>query len=434
MRALRRWLTAIVHDDNLDLYVLVAVAVVFTVLGSAGVASTVLMSSITLGTLAVLAFSQIRSRGLVARMAAQREFDPLALLSRDFPADLDGRRAAAKDLLYVGVSMYRTLPPLRNDMRRMAQAGHRVRVVLVDPTDEDLVRGAALHLAGVATDDLAARVANTLGELERLSRGVSRPIELRVATVAPTMNMNVIDQDEPNGLVVLQHYEYLPGDEAAPIIRLTANDGYWYRHFVNEAERIWESSSPWPLTAAARAARHPRPRFTKHFEADLYDNIGTASDLLVTGVTRNTLLAENYSRFEQCLRGGGTIRFVLIDPASSALAVAADRYYAIREATHAQRRIAHSLGLLHRLQESTGGTVTVRLTSYPLGAGLIAIDDKLLYMEYYTYRAPGEPKFVLAPHDGEAYTVFRNEAEELWKSATPISLDGTSPRAEADRA
>src|SRR5262245_25743791 len=143
MSAFRQWLIRLVHDDNLDLYVLVVVAFVFTVLGFTGVASS-LMPSVTVGTLAVLAFSQVRSRAYVAKITSAQQTDPLSALRRRFPDDLDVRRSAATDFLYIGVSMYRTLPTLRDDLRRMALAGLRVRVVLVDPADDHLIRGAAL--------------------------------------------------------------------------------------------------------------------------------------------------------------------------------------------------------------------------------------------------------------------------------------------------
>src|SRR5690349_16576640 len=132
MSAFRRWFGRLVHDDNLDLYALIVVALVFTVLGFTGVGSS-LIPAATVGTLAVLACSQIRSRNHVAEIAAAQRTDPQSVLRRDFPDDLDVRRRAATDLLYVGVSMFRTLPSIRDDLRRMAQTGHRVRVILVDP-------------------------------------------------------------------------------------------------------------------------------------------------------------------------------------------------------------------------------------------------------------------------------------------------------------
>lgn len=425
MRPLKRWASAVVHDDNLDLYLLAAAALTFTVLGATGVAGGAVMSSITLATLAVLALSQIRSRGHVARIAEHQRIEPLAVLRRTFPEDLDNRRSSAKDFLYVGISMYRTLPTLRRELQRMAQHNHRVRIVLTDPSDEWLMRAGALRSGAIDHEDLAARITATLAELGRLSRGASRPVEVRVAAILPTACLNVLDQDSPDGLVVVQHYEYQPPNDSAPIMRLTANDGYWYGHFVQEAERIWANAAPWPPTGTAPMTRLPRPRFAQEFGPDLYRGMESAADLLITGVTRNTLLTGRYGEIERCLRNGGRVRFLLVDPASEAMEVACDRYYAMRGAEHTRQRVAHSIGLIRQLRDSTGGDISVRLTSYALGVGAIAIDGPagaIMYLEYFIYRAPGEPKFVLEPHDGDAYQQFRGEAEIVWDNATPVAL------------
>lgn len=48
-----------------------------------------------------------------------------------------------------------------------------------------------------------------------------------------------------------------------------------------------------------------------------------------------------------------------------------------------------------------------------------------VFIEYYTYRAAGEPKFVLQPSDGFWFQHFTEEAEELWESSAACDL--TSP-------
>jgi hypothetical protein len=45
-----------------------------------------------------------------------------------------------------------------------------------------------------------------------------------------------------------------------------------------------------------------------------------------------------------------------------------------------------------------------------------------MFLEYYTYRARGEPKFVLAPADGRWFENLYQEAEALWLSASEYNL------------
>jgi hypothetical protein len=56
-----------------------------------------------------------------------------------------------------------------------------------------------------------------------------------------------------------------------------------------------------------------------------------------------------------------------------------------------------------------------------------------VFAEYYTYQAPGEPKFVLQPGDGLGYDLFIKEAEALWHSAKPHNLNVTNPGSDEPR-
>jgi hypothetical protein len=67
-----------------------------------------------------------------------------------------------------------------------------------------------------------------------------------------------------------------------------------------------------------------------------------------------------------------------------------------------------------------------------LSVGLIAIDStpetrnatSVAFLEYYSYRAAGEPKLILQPTDGVWFQHFIDEAEELWNSALPFRRKG----------
>jgi hypothetical protein len=166
--------------------------------------------------------------------------------------------------------------------------------------------------------------------------------------------------------------------------------------------------------------------FQDEFGPELETSMAKARDLMITGVTRNTLISRYYSKLEDLLREGCRIRLVLVDPSSDGIVAAADRYYAERSPDRTRARVRHTLRLLTELRRSTNGEISVRLTSHPLSMGLIAVDANAggrtdassLFVEYYEYQAPGAPKFVLRPIDGKWFDEFHQEAEALWASAT----------------
>jgi hypothetical protein len=422
------------RDENLDLYILVFAALVFTVLGAVNISSVATLSSVTLGALAFLALSQIRSRRHVAEIARSHHIDPLAVLRAEFPVDLAQRRASAMDYLYIGISMARTVQTMRNDLRRMLLDGAKVRVLLLDPTDEPSLRQAALRAGNNADPKrLAARINASLEEIAFLREETHGDVEIRVLRHLPAMSVNAIETQSSHGVICVQHYEYRASAESLPIIQLESKDGFWYQHFVLEAERMWEGGDPWPPPPGLELTSAQRPQFKESFGGELITAMHSAHELLITGVTRNTLVHTNYENFEKWLTRGCKIRFLLIDPESEAMATAADRYYAGRSPENPRERGRHTLRLLNELQRSTKGDLSVRLSPHPLAMGMIAVDSSrgapgemsALFLEYFTYQASGEPKFVVLPSDERWFTHFVDEAEALWRGASDHTFDLT---------
>lgn len=437
-RMLRRvwhWVRNSLANENIDLYLLAVAAFVFTILGVTGVTSIAALLSMTLAVLAALSLSQIRSRRHVAEIAAAADSDPLSVLLTDFPDDLGRRRASANDLLYIGVSMRRTAPTSMAAFRRILSAGGKIRVLLVDPTDE-AVLSEALRRRGDSSDidSLRATIVASLSALTALNVDHGGSLEVRVSPSVPAAGISAVDASSREGLIVAQHYEYRTQGEASPILRFSASDGFWYRHFLEEAERMWADGMPWPLPIDVSVARLPHPAFVDDFGSELMSTIDNAADLLITGVARNTLLTSQYSRFERRLSEGASIRFLLIEPSSDAVRIAADRYYAERSPNILRGRIDHSLRLLTELLRSTGGDLQVRLTTYPMGAGIVAAgpsaDDSrkgAIFVEYFTFQARGEPKFVLTPAEGWVFKNFLGEAEALWADASELDVAAQTP-------
>jgi hypothetical protein len=430
LRTLGELIRRAVSHRDVDLYVLAVGALVFTVLGSAGLTNAAALSSATLGLLTFLAVAQIRSRRQIAEIAESRTTTHTDVLRTGFPEDLAARRQEARSLLLIGRSLGRTIATTRVHLRRSLAAGAHVRVLLVDPDDDGAVRAAASSTADSArVERLRSRIRASLDELAGL-RGAGGQLEVRVTTAVPHIGVNAVDVESERGFIVVQHYEYRPTADAAPILRLDTRDAYWFPHFVAEANRMWEDAQPWPPTVEQAVRRAARPAFADDFGPELLAVMSRARHLLITGVTRNTLLTSEYKRFEQWLTSGCVIRFLLVDPDSPAIDVAAERYYAHRSADRTRERGRHALGLLRELRQTTGGDIAVRLTRHPLALGLVAVDPteetrsphSAVFGEYYTYQAPGEPKFALRADDGPWCGHFVHEAEALWEGALPVEL------------
>ncbi|PWK86568.1 hypothetical protein C8D88_105617 [Lentzea atacamensis] len=246
----RRAVRAFVTDDNLDLYLLVVAGFVFTVLGITGLVGLEKLASAVLALLAILAISQIKSRKLTQQITRTRT--GAVALRAEFPADLIDRRARASDILLVGLTMTRTVQGMRTDLPAILKTGGRVRVLVLDPGDESLMVVADRHRPhSQGVEHLRTRIRATLDDLTALRGRHGGRLEIRVLSSIPSAGFNCLDAHRSNGVVCVQHYEFHPEGEAAPIMVFSKNDAPWYQRFGDEAERLWESGADWPSSAVA---------------------------------------------------------------------------------------------------------------------------------------------------------------------------------------
>ncbi|MEU8243821.1 hypothetical protein AB0C07_36675 [Actinoplanes missouriensis] len=418
-----RLLHRAVSSPDLDLYVLAAAALVCTVLGSTGVAEPEVLSSAILGLLTFLAVAQVRSRRQVAKLAEAHQRRPTDLLHSEFSEQLFERRANARRLLLIGLSLASTVEAGGQHLRAVLKAGGKVRILVADPYDEATVE-TIVRRSG--DPEIRDSILHSLKILEQWRRSGVGDLEIRVLRSAPHIHVNAVDVGERDAIITVQFYEYRPEDGYGAIINLSTEDEPWFTHFVAEAERMWDDGEPWP-PAPARTLAPARPPFLHRFDEGVFAVVDEARDLLVTGATRNTLLTSGYARFERLLRAGCRLRFLLIDPDADAMAIAAERYYVHRDANAARERVRYALKLLSELRRSTGGDLTVRLTHYPLSMGLIVVDPTgsggVVLAEFYQYQAGAEPCFVLRESDDPWFGYFVDEAEAIWQAAGEYPLD-----------
>jgi hypothetical protein len=253
LRAVYRILT----DENVDLWLLTAAAGVFTVLGIVNVANASVLSSAILALLAVMATAQLRSRRQVAEITRTRRVDPTDLLTHNFPDDLIQRRANSNELLLIGMAMARTIQGSRDDLDRALRRGAVLRVLLVDPTHEELVGQASLLRPTGRSTLLSQRIRTSLDELVDLRDSTAGDLQIRVAPFVPTLGVNLM-RGAPVDTIVVQHNEHRPDAEPGPIIQLSRSDGEWFSYYERQAERMWAAGTPWPPTPKQRTTQASR--------------------------------------------------------------------------------------------------------------------------------------------------------------------------------
>src|SRR3954447_26821534 len=205
---LRKRLTGLATDENLDLWLLTVAALVFTMLGVIGVANQAVLASAILALLALMATAQVRSRRHVADIARAQRVDPTALLRKTFPPDMRQRCEQSRDVLLIGTTLAQTIQTYHEALRRSLSAGARVRVMVVDPDLQAMlhVRQAPLGLHG------RERIDRFSTELAEIRRELAGNLEVRVSPFPPSIGVTAFDITTAHGLIVVQHYEFRADD------------------------------------------------------------------------------------------------------------------------------------------------------------------------------------------------------------------------------
>ncbi|MEN3611366.1 hypothetical protein AAH979_17625 [Plantactinospora sp. ZYX-F-223] len=250
--AVRRLRHDLRQGRNLDLYLIVAVALGVTLAGVLGAADSQVLAAATLGVLAVMAISGLVSRHAVdevrvalhqiaANEAGEVAADRFLSLRR---AGLDAEITGANEIALVGVTLTRTVRDMLPLLDRRLRAGARLRVVLIDTDSDANLEAVARSKKADMPGFYRRRVSSTLDLLRVLaSSGPSESaLQIRVLPYVPTFGLCMLDAEDTHGRMWVEMYQHRTV-EPNPTFKLRADrDGQWYALFRGQFETMWESA------------------------------------------------------------------------------------------------------------------------------------------------------------------------------------------------
>jgi hypothetical protein len=245
---------------NLEIYLTAALSLVLGLLGIFDLVDTRVVTAATLGTLALLAISNLGSRHQIDELRTSVRSLAATVgdtMRADVAADrylavkappLDDELRAADDIGLVGVTLSRTVRELAGTLERRLRAGATLRVVVIDP-DSAAPLDAVARTLGITSPDLyRPRIAATIEILNHLasrSGGAGR-IEVRLLPFVPAFGMYLIDPREWDGRVFVELYQHRSLEPNPCFALRSERDRHWYTFFVNQFDVLWDSARPYP--------------------------------------------------------------------------------------------------------------------------------------------------------------------------------------------
>lgn len=205
------------------------------------------LGPLIVGMLAVLAWSQLRSRHEVSQEVLKWRSTRTEIFTKHFPQEyLDAQEKLAYSYFYSGTTMQRTITAMREHLKRILSSGGTVRILLPDPSD-----GLLLELiAKTHPDKTAASIGDDIRNAFRIAQELGHKYEgvaLRTIDFPPSIGINALDIDKPAAMIMVQMYEFKGTTERAPIFLLQKGDDPWFEHFRVQIDRLWENGTDYPL-------------------------------------------------------------------------------------------------------------------------------------------------------------------------------------------
>ncbi len=155
--------------------------------------------------------------------------------------------------------------------------------------------------------------------------------------------------------------------------------------------------------------------------------VARGRNVLIAGITLVGTVGPLRTFFKTTMQQGTKLRFLLLDPESAGIHLAA-RFHGISPESM-RNDILSSLEHLRQLMDSTcgnkGGSIEVRLLKAIPDAGIVVRDGNRdtgeIRYEMYLFQTDvsGRPAFCLRATDGEIFRHFRDAAERAWNDSTP---------------
>lgn len=153
-----------------------------------------------------------------------------------------------------------------------------------------------------------------------------------------------------------------------------------------------------------------------------------ARDIRLVGVSLNRTVRDNVSALQRCLRAGGSVRVVIIDPAGDTPDEAARRNGLPARTGIFQHRVRPTVDLLRTLVAAPGTPARLEVRGAPFvpAFGLTMVDPDAghgwLSVDIYSHRPGGrEPSLTFtAAHHPRWYEHFRAEFDQIWAQARPL--------------
>ena len=164
--------------------------------------------------------------------------------------------------------------------------------------------------------------------------------------------------------------------------------------------------------------------FIHEFPSEFTQRLESANEIIIVGTHHNSTLTAYYHIFEEKLKLGHSIKFILISPNGNACKMAAMRFPGKINSDHEKTRIISSLETLSELKKVAPNLLQIRVIDFLIDYSAYLMESNtnhgIVFIERHTFKTSGglrKPKSIYRKEDGAWFEHLNTEIKNLWDSA-----------------
>lgn len=170
------------------------------------------------------------------------------ILLREFPIEILEKEIDRADSIFIiGVMLDRLVRDRYTKLEKKLISGASIRLLLVDPDDYSADIASIRPYTDNDPDRLKRRIKDNLISIKNLKKITSGDLMVRLIKYPNSIGGYFINTPNPEGVIFLAHYSFKMRDDTSPKLVLSANDGYWYSFFSEQAEVLWNNAEDYSL-------------------------------------------------------------------------------------------------------------------------------------------------------------------------------------------
>ncbi len=249
---MRRIFASVIQDfkagENIDLYLIVLVAIPLIVLNILGKALDSTGAAI-LAVLVVLAIAMLVNRKKLEVIGNEIQNEHgYSVLRKGLPENWIDDLKNANELWIFGINLARTITTFYPIIEEKVLRGTKIKIMIVNPHGESQKILTKRLFRSVSPDSNKPIILSSLADLCRLKEKRQENVEIKTIDYVLPFGVFGMNLNSHDGIIYIENYPFKSKSDDAPVLifhKSNIYEQYWYDFYHHQIQQFWESSLPW---------------------------------------------------------------------------------------------------------------------------------------------------------------------------------------------